>query len=161
MAEKLFGYTQEEVVGRNLDDLVANDDSIRAEAGGYSDQVINLERVQVTTQRTRKDGSLVDVDLLALPLILAGEKVGFFAIYHDITERKRIRERARRQKEYYEALFVNSPVAVVTLTWRQRCLLEPGCREAFGYTQDEAIGECNLDDLVRARLIPDVERRDA
>jgi len=86
MAEKLFGYTQEEVIGKDLDDFVANDDSIRAEAAGYSDQAINLGRVQVSTKRTRRDGSLVDVELLALPVIVAGEKVGFIAIYVDITD---------------------------------------------------------------------------
>jgi len=94
-AEKLFDYTEDEAVGRKLDDLVATDDSIRGEAAGYTEQVINLGRVQVTTKRTRKDGSLVDVELLALPVILAGEKVGFIAIYHDISDL----QKARRQAE--------------------------------------------------------------
>jgi len=148
MAEKLFGYTQREAIGKDLNDLVANDDSIREEAVGYAHQVINVGRVQVTTKRTRKDGSLVDVELLALPVILAGEKVGFIAIYHDVTERKRFEGEIRRQKEYFEALFVNSPVAVVTadldgvvVSWN------PVAEKLFGYTQQEAIGK-DLDDLV-------------
>jgi PAS domain S-box-containing protein len=148
MAEKLFGYTQEEVIGTSLDDAVANDASLRGEACGYTDQVINVGRVQVTTKRTRQDGSLVDVDLLALPVIVSGEKVGFIAIYHDITERKRIENELRRQKEYYEALFVNNPVAVATVdldcnvvTWN------PAAEKLFGYTHEEVIGQ-NLDDLV-------------
>jgi len=104
MAAELFGYTQEEAIGRDLDDLVANDDSIRAEAAGYTDQAINLERVQVSTRRTGKDGSLVDVELLALPVIVAGEKVGFIAIYHDISERKRAEIELRKYQEHLEEL---------------------------------------------------------
>jgi PAS domain S-box-containing protein len=148
MAEKLFAYTQEEVIGRNLDDLVANDDSIHAEAVGYQDEVISVGRVQATTKRTRKDGSLVDVELLALPVVVAEERVGFIAIYHDISERKKFEEELRHQKEYYEALFVNSPVAVVTadlngdiVSWN------PMAEKLFGYTQEEVIGT-SLDDAV-------------
>jgi PAS domain S-box-containing protein len=149
MAEKLFGYTQKEAIDRNIDDLVANDDSIRAEAVGYTDQVIEtLGRIQATAKRTRKDGSLVDVELLALPLVLAGETVGFIAIYHDISERKRFEEELRRQKEYFEALFVNSPVAVVTVDLDANVVSwNPTAEKLFGYTRAEAIGR-NVDDLV-------------
>ncbi|KPK88810.1 MAG: hypothetical protein AMJ88_18380, partial [Anaerolineae bacterium SM23_ 63] len=146
-AEKLFGYAQEEVVGRDVDSLVANDDLIRAEAIGYTDQVFNLGHVVATTKRTRKDGSLVDVDLLSLPVIVAGEMVGYIAIYHDITPLKETERELRRQKEYYEALFVNSPVAVTThdmegnvVSWNQ------AAERLFGYTQAEAVGR-NIDDL--------------
>lgn len=147
-AEKLFGYTQEEVVGRDIDSIVANDDSIRAEAYSYTDQVFNLGQVKATTKRTRKDGSLVDVDLLSLPVMVSGEMVGYIAIYHDITPLKEIEGELRRQKEYYEALFMNSPVAVVTndmkgnvLSWNQ------AAERLFDYTQTEVMGR-NIDDLV-------------
>jgi PAS domain S-box-containing protein len=149
-AEKLFGYTQEEAIGQNADDLVANDESIRAEAAGYTHQVLNLglERLRVTTKRTCKDGSLVDVEVLGLPIIVAGEKVGFIAIYHDITERKRFEEEIRRQKDYFEALFVNSPVAVLTVDLDANVVSwNPAAEKLFGYTQEEAVGR-HLDDLV-------------
>jgi len=147
-AEKLFGYTPDEVIGKDLDDIVANDESLRAEALRYTSQVVNQKRVQVTTRRTRKDGSLVDVELLALPVIVQGENVGFIAIYHDISERVRYEEELRNQKEYYEALFINNPVAVVTadldgdiISWN------PMAETLFGYTQEEVLGE-NIDDFV-------------
>jgi PAS domain S-box-containing protein len=147
-AEELFGYSQEEAVDRNVDELVANDPSILEEALDYTDQVSKTERVQVSTRRTRKDGSFVDVELLGLPLILAGEKVGFYAIYHDISELMRVERELRQQKDYFEALFVNSPVAIViadrdanVVSWN------PRAEKLFGYNQAEAVGR-NVDELV-------------
>ncbi len=148
MAEKLFGYTQGEAIGANLDDLVAADDSIREEAVGYTDQVRNMGLVQATAKRMRKDGSFIDVELLALPLIIAGEKVGFYGMYHDISGRKAIERELRNQKEYYEALFVNSPVAVATIDRHGDVISwNPAAEQLFGYTPAEAIGQ-DIDDLV-------------
>jgi PAS domain S-box-containing protein len=109
MAEKLFGYTQEEAIGKNADDLVANDDSIRAEAVGYTHQVLNLglERLQVTTKRTRKDGSLVDVEVLGLPVIVGEEKVGYIAIYVDITDLQEARREAEAANRAKSAFLAN------------------------------------------------------
>ena len=42
----------------------------------------------------RKDGTLVDVQMMLVPLEVDGEHVGFYAIYHDITELQRAREHA-------------------------------------------------------------------
>jgi PAS domain S-box-containing protein len=148
MAEKLFGYSQEEVIGKNLDDVVANDDSLRSEALEYTSQVINEKRVKATTRRTRKDGSLVDVELLALPVIVQEGNVGFIAIYHDISERMRYEEEIRYQKEYYEALFVNNPVAVVSVDMDVNIISwNPMAEKLFGYSQEEIIGN-NLDDVL-------------
>ena len=147
-AEKLFGYTQKEMLGTCLDNVVAHQDPLRAEAARYTQQVIHVGRVQATTKRTRRDGSLVDVELLALPMVVAGEKVGFIAIYHDITERKRIERELRYQKEYFEALFVNSPVAVVTVDMDVNVVSwNPAAEELFGYTEEEVLGQ-NLDAVV-------------
>ncbi len=98
-AEKLFGYAQAEALGRNIDDLVAADrngrtEAIRAEAIAYSQQAIAGDLVHAITRRGRKDGTLVDVELLAVPVIVEGEQVGTFVIYHDITELQRARQEA-------------------------------------------------------------------
>ncbi len=148
MAEKLFGYTPAEAIGASIDDLVAGHESIRVEAVGYNEQVAREGRVQTTTQRAHKDGSLVDVELLVVRLELAGERVGFIAIYHDISERKRIEAELRRQKEYFEALFLNSPVAALTADLNATVTSwNPMAERLFGYSQEEAVGR-HIDDLV-------------
>ena len=76
------------------------------------------------TRRTRKDGTLVDVDLSALPLPLEGGKTGVVAIYNDVGE-------IQRQRKYYEAIVQNSPVAIVTVDQDAKVrVMEPGRRAA-------------------------------
>src|SRR5215218_9545615 len=95
-AERLFGYSQDEAVGRSIDDLVAETPEMRAEVLKYTQQLSGDGRIDAVTQRSRKDGTLVDVELLAVPVTVGGERVGTYAMYHDITELKRIEEEIRQ-----------------------------------------------------------------
>src|SRR5437667_8447030 len=89
--ENLFGYTQAEIVGCNLDELISSPE-YRAEASNYSILTHEGEIIHATTRRQRKDHSLIDVELLGAPVVVAGRKVGFFGLYLDITERKQAME---------------------------------------------------------------------
>jgi PAS domain S-box-containing protein len=93
-AERLYGYTADEAIGRNIDDLVARSESMRAEAQAYSQQASEGQVIHALTRRCRKDGDLVDVELLAVPVVVEGEQVGTLVIYHDITELQRARQAA-------------------------------------------------------------------
>ena len=94
-AETLFGYTQAQAVGRSIDDLLAETPQMRAEVLKYTQQVSSGGQVDTVTRRSRQDGTLVDVELLAVPVTVGGERVGTYAMYHDITELKRIEEEVR------------------------------------------------------------------
>jgi PAS domain S-box-containing protein len=95
-AERLFGYTQAQAVGRGIDDLVAGTPEMHAEVLEYTQQVSGDNRVDAVTRRSRKDGTLVDVELLAVPVNVGGDQVGTYAMYHDITELKRIEGEVRQ-----------------------------------------------------------------
>src|SRR5918997_380895 len=96
-AERLFGYTQDEAVGRSTDDLVAETPEMRAEVLKYTQQgSSDGGRVDAVTRRSRKDGTLVDVELLAVPVTVGEERGGTYAMYHDITELKQAEEEVRQ-----------------------------------------------------------------
>jgi len=93
--EKMYGYREAEVVGRNLDDFITTE-STRSEAVGYTEQALASRPVQVISQRRRKDGSIVDVEVLGVPVVVNGRRVGLMALYHDITELLRARHDAEQ-----------------------------------------------------------------
>ena len=84
--EQLFGYSRTEALGRNLDSLVT-DETTRAEALVYTRQAQALRQsVHGMGRRRRKDGAAVDVEILAVPILVDDEEVGLVALYHDVTE---------------------------------------------------------------------------
>ena len=87
-AERLFGYTSEEVAGRSVSLLAPPDCS--DETPDILARVGNGERVEhFETVRMRKDGAVIDVSLKISPIRdAAGKITGASATYHDITERK-------------------------------------------------------------------------
>src|SRR5688500_14632047 len=63
-------------------------------------------------------------------------------------ENARLYTEARRQREYFEALVLNSPVAIVTLdSGHNVASCNPAFERLFGYEEEEARGR-NLDGLV-------------
>jgi PAS domain S-box-containing protein len=143
-AERLFGYTAGEAVGQNLDDLVARTEKLHSDAVAYTARA-SKERGDVhPTQRTRKDGTLVDVEVLGAPLVVDGRRVGTLGMYHDITE-------LNRQRRFLEALLEVSPEAIVTANLDDTVASwNPAAERLFGFTAEEAIGK-DIDDLVARR----------
>ncbi len=88
-ASEIFGFTREEVEGRNVDDLISGPDR-ELEARGYTEKILSGERIPpVETVRYRKDGTPVDVLMSGSPIIVEGRLQGVIAVYTDITDRKR------------------------------------------------------------------------
>ncbi len=93
-AEALFGYTADQAVGRDIYELHSKRDDIRQESARYGDEIKMGKRINAITRRTRKDGSLVDVEVSGVPVFVDGKQTGNILIYHDITELQRARREA-------------------------------------------------------------------
>lgn len=103
-AERIFGYTEDEVVGRPVTLLIPPE--------RLSEEEVILERVRRSepiehyeTVRRRKDGTLVDVSLTISPLRDAhGTLVGASKIARDITEKKRMDAELLRREQLYRSI---------------------------------------------------------
>src|SRR5205085_12690309 len=70
-AAALFGYSAEEAVGRPVDELVLGEAELE-EGREVTREAMATGRAQRITRRRRKDGTLVDVELMLVPLSADG-----------------------------------------------------------------------------------------
>lgn len=94
---RLFGYLQEEAVGRKLIDLTVPT-HLPEEVQKHNDLIKSRQRVEAEGIRRRKDGSLLHVSILGVGLSGGCGRVATYAIYQDITERKRLEEKIRENE---------------------------------------------------------------
>jgi predicted flap endonuclease-1-like 5' DNA nuclease len=69
----------------NADSLISPPELVE-DAHGMTDSVRKGGKFQTITQRKRKDGSLVDVEVFGIPVILGGKQVGSLGLYHDVSD---------------------------------------------------------------------------
>jgi two-component system CheB/CheR fusion protein len=137
-AEKIFGYTTDEAVGKPVTMLMPADH--RDEEPGILARIRAGERIDhYETLRMRKDGRLVDISLTVSPIVDgSGRVIGASKIARDITGKKQ----AETLAKYFEAIVTSSDDAIISKdlngiiqTWNK------SAEKIFGYTAEEAIGK--------------------
>jgi PAS domain S-box-containing protein len=95
-AERVYGYSAEEVIGRPTSLFIPPD--LENEARGIRERINQGESINhFETLRRRKDGTLIDVSLTLSPIWDAeGRLIGHASIARDITEQKKIQAQLMR-----------------------------------------------------------------
>ncbi len=158
-AERLFGYTEAEALGRDVSMLIPPDRHHE-----FPRDKVLLERGEAVapyeTERATKDGRRIAVSQSLSPIKDdAGAITGVATIFRDISERKQV-EQARAN---LVAIVENANDAIISraldgtiLSWNA------GAERLFGYSAAEALGQ-PIEELihlpeVRARIAQNVER---
>jgi PAS domain S-box-containing protein len=113
--EQLFGYSQAELLGRNVTEVLTSPE-YRAQSSSTMSRVQQGEVAQGQSQRKRKDGTLVDVDILAAPVMVEGRHVGMFGIFIDITQRKEAMEAVEQARATAEAANQSKSAFLATMS---------------------------------------------
>jgi PAS domain S-box-containing protein len=98
---RLFGFLPEEIIGKNIDEKITNQEVID-DALAITRKAMTGNMSEVETQRVHKDGHLIDVSIIVTPILIKDEIVGAFGIYRDITDRKKIEKNLIAAKERAE-----------------------------------------------------------
>ena len=85
-ASRLYGYRPEDAIGRRLQELTVSPEELTASIS----KVLDGQRLQYESTRTRKDGTVIDVLTTISPWTVDGEIVGSTGVSLDLTERKKL-----------------------------------------------------------------------
>lgn len=159
-AEKLFGWTFEELRGRPVHDSIHykhRDGSpfpvdecalLQVLRGGTS--LVNHEDVFV-----RKDGTLFDVSFTSSPIREGGETTGLVVVVQDITERKRADEALERYRHLSEYA---SDIIWLLREDGQIVEVNQAAVDAYGYTREE-MERMSVRDLRHPSMLGDIEKQ--
>jgi len=165
---RLFGFGFDEVIGRNIDRLVAPETAgLQDEARGITQQIADGQSSFVETQRRRRDGRLIHVSILGKPITLAGNQIAVYGIYRDITARKEaeaaLAASHRKVEELHEAadalgaaeneegvykITVEAAERVLGFSLGLLCIADEDefvCRAASSKIETEELGRARID----------------
>lgn len=96
-AERIYGYSPGEAIGRHVEELIIPGDR-QGEAERVLREVAGGKTISFETRRLTKSGALIDVSLRAFPVRgLSGEVTAVCSVGHDVSDRRR-RERAEERE---------------------------------------------------------------
>ncbi|HEY8037777.1 MAG TPA: EAL domain-containing protein [Methylobacter sp.] len=138
-AERIFGYTADEVIGRNVNMLMPepyhsrHDGYLEHYLAGGEAHIIGIGRI---VEGKRKDGRLFPLDLAVSEMHL-GEGCSFTGIVRDITERRQAEANLRIAAiafESQESMVITDADSVILQVNR-------AFTESTGYTAEEVVGQ--------------------
>jgi PAS domain S-box-containing protein len=141
-AERLYGYTRDEAVGRSVEMLVPEDRG--DEWASIMARLRSGESVeQLETERVRKDGRRVPVAVTISPVRDgSGKVVSASTVARDIGERKRAEQALRDREERLQAV-LNAAVDAIIIIDQKGAIQEVNvaAEKIFGYAAAEMVGQ--------------------
>lgn len=104
--EKLFGYGENEILYQELDPLITTGDEYD-DAKSFTADVTLGEKISGVGERKRKDGTILDVEIYGIPIVVDEKIIGIFGIYHDITDLLRAKKEAEKADQAKSEFLAN------------------------------------------------------
>jgi diguanylate cyclase (GGDEF)-like protein/PAS domain S-box-containing protein len=107
----MFGYRQDEVMGKQIDPLIANPERPN-EAVSITKGVLEGQSMRQVGKRLCKDGTLIDVEIFGQPIEVNNQLIGVLGLYRNITIEKRAQVELAASEERFRRMFTDSPIAL-------------------------------------------------
>jgi len=135
-AERMYGYSAQEIIGRPAGFLTPADRPNEIEAVlakiKAGQHVVHLE-----TRRVRKDGTVIPVSLTVSPIRNEGAITGTAVIHRDLTEQRQALAAAQRMAaivEFSGEAIVSGTLEGIITSWN------PAAERMYGYSSEEVVG---------------------
>jgi PAS domain S-box-containing protein len=163
-AERIFGYTADEIIGKTVLVLIPPD--YQNEEPAILDKIKSGERIEhYETVRIRKDGTLIDISLTVSPIKdNSGKIIGASKIARAISDIKRTEQKLSASEERYKTLFnsIDEGFCIIEMLYDEtgkpsdyRFLeLNPAFEKLTGISADEALLGKPI-----SQLVPNFEER--
>ncbi|MGB2783091.1 MAG: PAS domain S-box protein [Atribacterota bacterium] len=161
----LFGYTLDEIKGRNIDDGMITPPDKMKEAKKLTSKTLK-EDFYFETTRKKKNGTLFPVAISGSRVMIDGRFKGLIASYRDITEHQKMIEDLKNNEEKYRSLYENMPGVYYRADREGNILMvNPPGAKLLGYNSpEEIIGKNLAKDLYyipedRKRFLEELKKR--
>ena len=142
-AEKIFGFTKEDVLGKHPFELIVPPSEQKSVGNIFARIASGDSAAQGVSENITKDGRTITCEWHNTPLVNAdGNFLGLLSMALDITARKGADDSLRNSEERYRDLFENANDIIYTqdLQGRLTSLNKAGER-VTGYSSEEALGQ--------------------
>jgi two-component system sensor kinase FixL len=142
-AERLFGYDEAEVLGRNVSTLMPS--PYREEHDGYLARYLETGEAKIIgvgreVRALRRDGTIFPVHLSVAEMTVDGERK-FTGIVHDLSERVALEERLRASEERWRSIIQSAVDGIIVIDAEGRIeAFNPAAERLFGYDEAEVLG---------------------
>ncbi len=145
-AQRIFGYSREEIIGRSATEIVP--ESSHEEVAKLWMELKNKSGGERSTNwNVTKDGRTILCEWYNTPLIdETGSVIGVASLVEDITERVKAEKELSNQKEFLRAVIDTDPNFVFAKDWDGRfTLVNKAVADNYGTTKENLIGRTDAD----------------
>ena len=142
-AERLFGYPEAQVLGRNVKMLMPS--PYHEEHDGYLSRYVETHVKKIIgigreVTGLRRDGSTFPLHLSVGEMDVAGER-RFTGILHDLSDRVRLEERLRASEARWRAVVESAVDAIIVIDAKGHIeAFNPAAERLFGYSEQDVVG---------------------
>lgn len=142
-AEKILGYTREEIIGKSASIIFIEED-LKEKADVEEMRTAEMKgRAEDERWHVRKDGSRFFANGILNPLFDEDQNhVGFVKVLRDQTEFMQIQNELKTKTAEYQSIFHAIPDAVIVASESRKILAcNPAAERILGYRPDELLGK--------------------
>lgn len=89
--EEMFGYSEDELRGKNLNDYIVPE-NLHSEGIDLNNLITSRRVVSRESIRKHRSGKLIDVILCGVPVMFDNQAIGIYGVYVDISDRKKVEQ---------------------------------------------------------------------